>query len=612
MNKFCLLPFHGKRIGVANIPFTILLKKGPCFLHSHITAVYYSTKGKNDSHEQSRVSKKSTFTPLETPWYLRIVDNEKELMEGKKNNHHTMNKELEIPKTSPNSLRKIADLLTGKLGLDDFLVFDLRKKSPNSVSAVNKLGDFMVICTARSTKHCHKSFLELNKFLKHEFCSSAYVEGNFNERQESRRKRRLARKSNLSKLLGRSSECSAKDLNSEAWYMIDCRVDGIFVNILTQRRRNELNLEELYAPENEKSKFQNIDSGNVPTISGVNEISSNNNILLGLRRLAQQRRRYSTINPNGLSNLRYFLQKEDFKGANKIIQSSSGTETHNIRTLEHVKNTLKDLVGQERKVDVVQWKSLFDEHSTFLTINQSAAYWPLRLEYAILLNKADPQFYSDRVFLKDYLLLKKSLGRELIREDLIALLEMVLKTQHSSHSYFNLVKQNRVIIRALNLFKGLQTEDDGSVVYDEEVISLLLNSMVADERVKLRSLYETIDHIFQTFGDKLTSGMIVSILQNLAKIKDWNKLLQVWEAITPTEGEGQDKRPWNEFINVINQSGDSHVISKIVNNGHLLWIRRLNVNVTPELCNSIKALLKTAGMENSTLEEFLVRGTNNQ
>lgn len=106
--------------------------------------------------------------------------------------------------------------------------------------------------------------------------------------------------------------------------------------------------------------------------------------------------------------------------------------------------------------------------------------------------------------------------------------------------------------------------------------------------------------------------MIVSILQNLAKIKDWNKLLQVWEAITPTEGEGQDKRPWNEFINVINQSGDSHVISKIVNNGHLLWIRRLNVNVTPELCNSIKALLKTAGMENSTLEEFLVRGTNNQ
>lgn len=458
----------------------------------------------------------------------------------------------------------------------------------------------------------HKSFLELNKFLKHEFCSSAYVEGNFNERQESRRKRRLARKSNLSKLLGRSSECSAKDLNSEAWYMIDCRVDGIFVNILTQRRRNELNLEELYAPENEKSKFQNIDSGNVPTISGVNEISSNNNILLGLRRLAQQRRRYSTINPNGLSNLRYFLQKEDFKGANKIIQSSSGTETHNIRTLEHVKNTLKDLVGQERKVDVVQWKSLFDEHSTFLTINQSAAYWPLRLEYAILLNKADPQFYSDRVFLKDYLLLKKSLGQELIREDLIALLEMVLKTQHSSHSYFNLVKQNRVIIRALNLFKGLQTEDDGSVVYDEEVISLLLNSMVADERVKLRSLYETIDHIFQTFGDKLTSGMIVSILQNLAKIKDWNKLLQVWEAITPTEGEGQDKRPWNEFINVINQSGDSHVISKIVNNGHLLWIRRLNVNVTPELCNSIKALLKTAGMENSTLEEFLVRGTNNQ
>lgn len=612
MKKLCLLPFHSRRIRIANVPFAISLKKSLPSLHSHNTTGYYSTKGENDNHEQSHLSKNSTFAPLETPWYLKIVDNEKKLMQDKKENGDPTYNAVELPEASPNSLRKITDLLTDKLGLDDFLIFDLRDNSPNSVSAVNKLGDFMIICTARSTKHCHKSFLELNKFLKQEFCGSAYVEGNFNERQESRRKRRLARKSNLSKLLGRSSEGSAKDSNSEAWYMIDCHVDGIFVNILTQKRRNELNLEELYAPETEKFKFQNSELDNVSTPSKMNEISSDNNILSGLRRLAQQRRRYSTSNSNELSKLRHFLQKQDFKEASRVIYSSPVSQAHNIRTLEHMKNSLEDFVGKGRDVDVAQWKSLFDEHSTLLIVRQSAVYWPLRLEYAILLNRANPQFYSDRVFLKDYLLLKKSLGQELTRKDLIALLKIVLKTKHSSHSYFNLVKQNRVVVRALSLFKDLQRESDSSVLYDEKVISLLLDSMVADERVKLRSLYETIDHICQTFGDNLTSSMVISILQSLAKIKAWTKLLQVWEAITPTAGKGRDTRPWNEFINVLNQSGDGHIISKIVNNGHLLWIKRLNVNLTPELHSSIKALLKTAGMENSALEEFLIRGANNQ
>ena len=259
-----------------------------------------------------------------------------------------------------------------------------------------------------------------------------------------------------------------------------------------------------------------------------------------------------------------------------------------------------------------RWKALFDKHSTLSTVRKSAEYWPLRLKYAILMNKANSQFYSDRVFLRDYLLLKKSLGQELTREDLIALLRIVSKTQHSNNSYFNLVKQNRVVIKALNLFKNIQSENNRTVVHDEKVMSLILDCMVADERTKLRSLYEVIDHICQTFGDKLSSSMIISVLQILAKVKDWTKLLQVWENITPVAGDNRDTRPWNEFLNVLNQSGDSHVISRVVNNGHLLWIRRLNVDLTPELRNSIKKLLQTAGMENTPLEEFLIHGANRQ
>lgn len=607
MKKFFLPSFPVRRIYRISIPTGIIFKQRPLVLQYRSAIRRYSTEGHNDKARESGETKSAPSTPLETPWYLKIVSDEKASIEVKKNAGDSTQKTVEIPDDSPHSLKQITDFLSSKLGLTNFLVFDLRNNDPNSTSAVNKLGNFMLICTARSTKHCHKSFLELNKFLKRELSSSAYVEGNFNERQESRRKRRLARKSNLSKLWGRSSEGSPKDVNSEAWYMIDCHVDGIFVNILTQKRRDELNLEELYAPEDEKCKFQKTEQNDVSANSRIDETSGDNNILLGLRRLAQQRRGYSTCSSSEWNDLRKSLQKQDFQEATKIISSNHANENHNISALLFIKDCFEDAVAQEKDVDVTQWKSLFDSHSTLPTVNQAALYWPIRLRFAMILNKADPQIYSDRVFLKDYLLQKKSLGQELTKEDLIALLKIVSKTKHSNHSYFNLVKQNRVIIRGLALFKGAKSETDNSVVYDEQVVSLLLDTMVTDEQVKLRSFYEAIDHICQTYGDNLTGCMIVSILQALAKTKDWIKILQVWEAKIPVAVKGRDTRPWNEFINILIQSGDSHAISKIVNDGHLLWIRRLNVEMTPELRNSIKELLKTAGLENSSLEEYLIR-----
>ncbi|CAI1636424.1 hypothetical protein SEUBUCD646_0M02350 [Saccharomyces eubayanus] len=609
MKRFFLPSFPVRRIYRINIPTGIIFKQRPLVLQSRGAISHYSTQRHNDKAKESDESYSATSTPLETPWYLKIVSDEKASIESKKNADDPAQKTVEIPDDSPHSLKQITDFLSSKLGLTDFLVFDLRNNDPNHISAVNKLGNFMLICTARSTKHCHKSFLELNKFLKRELSSNAYVEGNFNERQESRRKRRLARKSNLSKLWGRSSEGSPKDVNSEAWYMIDCHVDGVFVNILTQKRRDELNLEELYAPEDEKCKFRKKEQNDVSFNSRKDESLEDNNILSGLRRLAQQRRGYSTCSSSEWHDLRKSLQKQDFQEATKIISGIRANEKHNIRILLFVKDCFKDALAQERDVDVTQWKSLFDVHSTLPTVNQAALYWPIRLNFAILLNKANPQIYSDRVFLKDYLLLKKSLGQELTRNDLIALLKIVLKTKHSNHSYFNLVKQNRVLMSGLALFKGVKSETDTSVVYDEQVVSLLLDTMVTDEQVKLRSFYEAIDHICQTYGDNLTTSMIVSILQALAKTKDWIKILQVWEAKIPVAVNGRDTRPWNEFINILIQSGDSHVISKIVNDGHLLWIRRLKVEITPELRNSIKELLKTAGLENSSLEEYLIRET---
>lgn len=551
---------------------------------------------KKDTAQTEDIKGGTTSSKLSSntiPWYLSMVDR------AESQNESTIKREeIQFPKNCPEALIKITEYLRDKLGLTNILLFDLRdREEKNFTTAVAKISDFMVIGTAKSAKHCQKSFVLLNSLMKQEYDSVACVEGNINAKDEKKRQKRLARKANLSKAWGSNSSSNsiAFQNNSEAWFMIDCHVDNIFVNIVTEKRRHELNLEELYAPEDQRAKYQRQDAELEPeSQEDINEVSSENNVLAGLRRLAYQRRQYSTRVPYKelCGQLSKSLDEENFLAARNMIEGS------NVRVADDSKSlalpfmqTITDSFAKleislnKKKIKVNQWRNLF-ELCWPLVLPQSSApmYWSLRLEFLKMLNLANAKAYPCDSFIGDYLLAKKSLGFTLNKEDLLQFLKIVINNLNSKTdaNYWDLVHNNGDVTNALKLFEDV---NGSNIVDDELVVSMLLKTMVLndDKRTRLHSLYEVIDHIVTTKEGKLTPNMMSIVLEILGDIKDWNKFLQFWEVGIKGVVPGQDYRPWSQFIRIVVESNDFSFMQKIINEGHLLWLKRHEVEMSEEI-----------------------------
>lgn len=532
-----------------------------------------------------------------TPWYLTMVDREpkQSIFQAQ---------QVVLPQESPQSLATITDQLKERLGLSDIIVFDLR--GSDFTTAVAKVSDFMIIGTAKSAKHCQSCFVELNGFLKQEYNSVAYVEGNVNAREEKKRLRRIARKSNLGKSWGANSSPYAQGFqnNSEAWFMIDCHVDNIFVNILTEDRRKELNLEELYAPENERHKYQH------PKDAAETEqnVEEGDDVLAGLRRLAYQRRQYSTISPTLESSkkLADLLSNEDFNATQAIAQSKNDHSLHLLQTVVDSFANQTVPVADPKKIE--QWKAVFDSFWPLVLPQATASlYWSSRLRFLKMLNIANKSAYPVRRIITDYLLLKRSTGFPLVQDDFLQFLQLVIinLSVNPKANYWDLVESNSDIEKALKLFDDL---NDETLLKDELVVTMLLRTMVLNDekRTHLHALYEVVDYLMKTRD--LTPTMMASILEILGGIKDWNKFFQFWELGARDLLPGQDYRPWAEFIKIIVNSNDTALMNKIVNEGHLLWLKRNEVEMTRSIGSQLDKLfekLDPQGIAFKTLKDYL-------
>lgn len=512
-----------------------------------------------------------------------------------------------LPQRSPHSLARITDYLKDKLGLSDILVFDLR--ASDFTTAVAKVSDFMIIGTARSAKHCQKCFVELNGFIKHEYNSVAYVEGNVNAREEKKRLKRIARKSNLGKSWGANSSPYSQGFqnNSEAWFMIDCHVDNIFVNILTEGRREELNLEELYAPEDERSKYQSSREDKV--LDERHGEHDDDNVLAGLRKLAYQRRQYSTVSAATESSkqLADMLDKKDFESARAMIQPLRNDRSLNL--LQTVISSFENqMVPVAHASELEQWKGVFDSCWP-LVLPQATAplYWSSKLRFLKMLNIANKSFYPVKRIVTDYMLVKRSSGFPLVQDDFLQFLQLVIinLSLNRKANYWDLVEYNSDIVKALQLFDEL---NDETLLNDELVVTMLLRTMVLNDekRTHLHALYEVVDYMMKNCD--LSPTMMASILEILGAIKDWNKFFQFWELGARDLLPGQDHRPWAEFLNIIVNSNDTALMNKIVNDGHLLWLKRNEVEMTKSIGTQLDKLFNRLDPQDiafKTLRDYL-------
>lgn len=194
---------------------------------------------------QGGQSTPTSTTPLSTsslssPWYLRQGE--------------TVNKELaikepfpELPKNAPERLHQVIKYSIEELGLVDLKVIDLRSLKPATPLGPDAI---VVIATGKSDRHLKRACSQFLTYLKKSFSATAKTDGiltaNFLQVHQRRLKRRAARRTKLDSEMF-NSESGLK--STGAWVIVETGMDGIFVNIMTKDRRDDLKLESLWGEE---------------------------------------------------------------------------------------------------------------------------------------------------------------------------------------------------------------------------------------------------------------------------------------------------------------------------------------------------------------------------
>ncbi|EFQ32003.1 hypothetical protein CGRA01v4_08404 [Colletotrichum graminicola] len=184
----------------------------------------------------------------------------------------------ELPESSPALLEPLLKYVYEEMGLDDLSLLDLRALDPPPALGPNLL---MLFATARSERHLHVSSSRLVKWLRHHHKVEANADGLIGPGELKTKLRRMRRKA---KLLGTSAMAArgGDDGISTGWICINLGTTGstyneaarfdaegkmsgfggpitgstIVVQVMTESRRNELDLERLWSQQLVRSEAQ--------------------------------------------------------------------------------------------------------------------------------------------------------------------------------------------------------------------------------------------------------------------------------------------------------------------------------------------------------------------
>lgn len=591
--------------------------------------LYYSTKINNEqslgNNEQINNNDPILNTTPYEPWYLRLGANQRQNLKLQEN---YIKEIIQYPEDfiPSKSLTEISDFLVDKLGLSNVIVFDLSKSSFEDENYTNsiygKIGKIVILSTALSVKHCHNSHIELNQLLKRKFNVFSTVEGKLNNNELKRVEKRFKRK-NIKNKQGLINDIF--NIN-ESWYMIDCKIEGIVVNIMTKRKRLDLNLEELYCPINEKNKYRNQIGGqnSNPSIENddlLHNVSPDQNILVGLKRLAHQRRNYSTIpdkqvknysiksnNSKNISvnpNPTVFLEK--IKSSIKNLNSETNQQlsqqyyTSTLKVMDQIISYLKQSpINKTKRIIIKEWKESFDLlWPLILPIDNNEKFWHKRFEFLSLLNMINPRQYQTSRFIKDYFILKKLTNHSLTRDELLEFLKLNI-TDIAMNNGKGLLTCNNTISQVLPLYDDTTLQ----ISTDPELVNLFLQTLVNNTANKLNSLYSFVEYILIHTNNQPQYNIIVAILRSLAQAKHWHAYFNFWENKLHNITIGNDYRPWEQFVQYLVESKDQNLMYQLIKDDHLLWLKRYQVPITPGIKYQITTLFDILDPQREQFKEL--------
>ncbi|CCH62787.1 hypothetical protein TBLA_0I01270 [Henningerozyma blattae CBS 6284] len=521
-----------------------------------------------------------------TPWYLKLGnlgdDGKLEVARNRVDNVNTRNI-IKYPKDSPNSLVEICKYLDEKLELSNILIFDMQSQiggynNPN----IDTYTRYMIICSGKSNKHCHEVSELIRRFIKNNFSISPYIEGMVNATQVRRDIRRLNRNPRLSK---RSSLSSQLNNKNEDWILIDSKVDGIFINVLTKERREIMNLEELYAPENEKFKYLPDNNEDPGLLS--NSLDSN---LTGLAKIAFQNRRYSTISINKDKAISQSLFEQQLR---KLLFSGKTTTAklliHNQTYLS--KKSILEIFLQivysmksDKLASNIALLQIFDS----ICGNEASQFENERLIFVKVLSLIQGGLLGINFFIKNYIEWKVLHFKDFkitdsLFTDYLKVFNMCIQSIKSTPSIeksnirSELEKINNVTMNLIQNYNiGLSRESS----------LLIINNMYIDQDIKLATVHSMVDLLVQDITENSTvltpldrESQLKEIFNILFAIKSWNRIFYLWNHLSPKNVGDLDRRDWSWFIQKIVDTNDPNIIQKFAIED-MLWLVRFKTNGT--------------------------------
>ena len=309
-----------------------------------------------------RAEHESQTSTTSTPWYLRI-DTTQRLTNSLLERH----KIPKLPLGTPPLLQPILDYISLELGLDDLMIFDLRNIDPPPALGANLL---MVLGTARSEKHLHVSADRFCKWLKREHRLSPHADGLLGRGELKLKLRRKARRARLLNSVGSVEVRDTDDGIRTGWICVDVgAIDNgrgttkhspgpegyvgfggdtqgatVVVQMFTQEKREELDLEGLWSKIQQRQKRKDEDMGR-----GKNELLLRQEV--GRKPLLEERsisdfsfsslQRHSQKPTMSRNQFRRFHGHSNVPAEDKAFMGNSNCKAQNQTILEPIKQVIE-------------------------------------------------------------------------------------------------------------------------------------------------------------------------------------------------------------------------------------------------------------------------------
>ena len=217
-----------------------------------------------EAEQYAESNEEPESTASATPWYLQI-----DMPQPASNPLLERQRIPELPSEPPPLLKPMLENISIDLGLDDLTLFDLRGIDPPPALGANVV---MILGTARSEKHLHVSADRFCRWLKTTYHLRPYADGLMGRGELKIRLRRKLRRARLLSKVGASTpsniddglrtgwicvnvgtiedgRASVKDVPNQNGYVgFGSEAEGatVVIQMLTQEKREELDLEELW------------------------------------------------------------------------------------------------------------------------------------------------------------------------------------------------------------------------------------------------------------------------------------------------------------------------------------------------------------------------------